>query len=159
MSQRLEYFKQSPKLAKAYLDFSLSLRGSGLEESLRNLVQIRASQMNGCSFCLDMHVKEATIAGERPLRLHHVAAWRESHLFSPRERAAFAWTETLTHLPREGVGEAAYNAALEHFSEAELSDLTFAVIAINGWNRLNAAFPQVPGSADSLYGLDRAGLS
>ena len=159
MSQRLEYFKQSPKLAKAYVDFSLANRSGSIEEGLRNLVQIRASQMNGCSFCLDMHVKEATIAGERPLRLHHVAAWRESQVFSPRERAAFAWTETLTHLPCEGVGEAAYAEALEHFSEAELSDLTFAIIAINGWNRLNAAFPQVPGSADSLYGLDKAGLS
>ncbi len=159
MSQRLEYFKESPKVAKAYLDFSTLLRGAGLQDSLRNLVQIRASQMNGCSFCLDMHVKEATIAGERPLRLHMIAAWRESHLFDARERAALAWTETLTHLPREGVSDAAYKAALEHFSEAELAALTFAVVAINGWNRLNAAFPQVPGSLDSAYGLDKAGLN
>ena len=159
MSQRLEYFKQSPKLAKAYLDFSLAQGGGTIEAKLRYLVQIRVSQMNGCSFCLDMHVKEAKIAGERELRLHMIAAWRESNLFSARERAAFVWAETLTHLPREGVVEAAYRAALEQFSESELSDLTFAIIAINGWNRLNAAFPQVPGSADSLYGLDKAGLS
>ena len=93
--------------------------------ALAHLVDIRASQLNGCAFCLDMHVKEAKLHGERELRLHHVAIWRESALFSLRERAALAWTETLTHLPSSGVSDAAYAEAREQFSEKELA-ITFA---------------------------------
>ena len=111
------------------------------------------------AFCVDMHVKEATLHGERPLRLHHVAVWRESTLFSPRERAALAWTELLTQLPAHGVPEADYQAARAEFSEAELAALSFAIVAINGWNRLSVGFAVVPGSQDKLYGLDKAGLA
>jgi AhpD family alkylhydroperoxidase len=99
MTQRIEYQKQSPELFKKFLEFSMAVKHSTIEESIHDLVNIRASQINGCAFCLDMHVKEATIHGERPLRLHHLAIWRESTLFSPRERAALAWTEILTQLP------------------------------------------------------------
>jgi AhpD family alkylhydroperoxidase len=90
MAQRIDYRKQSPELFKKFVEFSLALRKSAIEQSNRDLVNIRASQINGCAFCVDMHVKEATMHDERPLRLHHVATWRESTLFSPRERAAFA---------------------------------------------------------------------
>jgi AhpD family alkylhydroperoxidase len=153
--QRLDYSQQSPELFKKYLDFSMSSR---LDEGLALLVDIRASQLNGCTFCVDMHVKQARIHGERDLRLHHVAVWRESPLFTPRERAALAWTEALTRLAPEGVPDAAYGAACEHFSPEELSQLAFRVVAINGWNRLNAAFLPVPGAQDKMLGLDKSGL-
>jgi AhpD family alkylhydroperoxidase len=122
-------------------------------------VFLRASQINGCAFCVDMHVKEATIRGERALRLHHVAIWRESPLFQPRERAALEWSEALTVLSRDGVPDEIYERAREQFSEAELADLTFAVIAINAWNRANVAFRTVPGSSDREFGLDAAKLA
>jgi AhpD family alkylhydroperoxidase len=159
MSQRIDYAQQSPELYKAYLAFSQAVRGSIIDTVTRNLVQIRASQMNGCAFCLDMHVKEARIHGERELRLHHVAIWRESPLFIPKERAALEWTEALTRLSDHGVPDTIYNAVREQLSEKELSDLSFAVMAINGWNRLSVGFQVVPGSSDAAYGLDKAGLS
>ncbi|MGM9514826.1 carboxymuconolactone decarboxylase family protein [Roseateles sp. DB2] len=159
MSSRLDYTQQAPEAFKKYLDFALSLKKGPLEPSLADLLTLRASQLNGCAFCLDMHVKEAHLHGERPLRLHHVAIWRESPLFSPRERAALAWTELLTQLPAHGVADADYAAVRAHFSEAELAALSFAIVAINGWNRLAIAFATVPGSKDEAYGLASAGLA
>ena len=125
---------------------------------IRDLVNIRASQINGCAFCVDMHVKEATIHGERPLRLHHVAIWRESTLFIPRERAALAWTRFLTQLPAQGAPDDVYEHVRAQLSEEELSDLTFQVMAINAWNRVSVGFQTVPGTADKAYGLDKSGL-
>jgi len=119
---------------------------------------LRASQLNGCAFCVDMHVKEAKIHGERELRLHHVAVWRESQLFSPVERAALEWAEALTQLPPHGISERLYTKVREHFSEQDLSDLTFLIVAINGWNRLNVAFQTIPGSSDEAFGLIKANL-
>jgi AhpD family alkylhydroperoxidase len=159
MSQRINYIQQSPELFKKYLDFSMQLNDSGIEQAILDLVSLRASQMNGCGFCCDMHAKEARIHGERELRLHHVAIWRESTLFSPRERAALAWTEVLTKLPEHGVPDEIYERVRSQFSEKELSDLTYAVMAINGWNRVNVAFRTVPGSSDKAYGLDKANLA
>jgi len=159
MTQRLNYFQVSEDLSKKYLDFSMALKKVPVIQELGQLVDIRASQINGCGFCLDMHVKEATIRGERALRLHHVAIWRESPLFSARERAALEWTEALTTLPPHGVPDGIYESVRAHLSESELSDLTFLVVGINGWNRLNVAFRTAPGSADKAYGLDKAGLS
>lgn len=159
MSQRLDYARKAPELFKKYLDFSLALQKSRLDVALRDLVTLRASQLNGCAFCVDMHVKEATIHGERALRLHHVAVWRESTLFSARERAALDWVEQLTHLPPHGVSTAAFQAVREHFNDEELAELSFAIVAINGWNRLSVGFAVVPGSQDALYGLDKAGLA
>ncbi|MGB6104500.1 MAG: carboxymuconolactone decarboxylase family protein [Pusillimonas sp.] len=159
MTQRINYIQQSPELFKKFSSFSNHLKDSAIEESIRLLVSIRASQLNGCGFCLDMHVKEARIQGERELRLHHVAAWRDSTLFAPRERAALAWTEVLTKLPEHGVADEIYERVRAQFSEQELSDLTFAVMAINGWNRANIAFRTVPGSADQAFGLDKANLA
>ncbi|NMK49842.1 carboxymuconolactone decarboxylase family protein [Achromobacter sp. Bel] len=159
MSQRLNYFQVSAELSKQYMNFSAALKKVPVIEEFGDLIDIRASQINGCGFCLDMHVKQARLRGERELRLHHIAIWRDSALFSARERAALAWTEALTTLPAHGVPNDVYEQAREHFSEAEISDLTFRVVAINGWNRLNVAFRTVPGSADAAFGLDKAGLN
>jgi AhpD family alkylhydroperoxidase len=159
MTQRINYPQQSPELFRKFMEFSLALKDSVIEPAIHDLVQIRASQLNGCAFCVDMHVKEATIHGERALRLHHVAIWRESTLFAPRERAALAWAEALTRLPEGGVPDELYERVRGQFSEKELSDLTFSVMAINAWNRIGVAFQSVPGSADKAYGLDKAGLN
>ena len=158
MTQRIEYQKQSPELFKKFLEFSMAVKHSTIEESIHDLVNIRASQINGCAFCLDMHVKEATIHGERPLRLHHLAIWRESTLFSPRERAALAWTEILTQLPAQGVPDDVYDRVRTQLSEKELSDLTFLVMSINAWNRVNVGFKTIPGTYDKELGLDKSGL-
>jgi AhpD family alkylhydroperoxidase len=159
VSQRLNYFQQSPVLAKKFIELSMAMKDSPIDQALRDLVNMRASQLNGCAFCLDMHVKEAKLHGERELRMHHVAVWRESTLFSARERAALAWTEALTRLGDEGVSDALYAEARAQFAENELSDLTFQVMLINGWNRANVAFRNVPGSQDKSFGLDKAGLA
>lgn len=158
MSQRINAFAQSPELFKKFIEFGTQIKAGSIEEPILNLVDIRASQLNGCGFCLDMHIKQARIQGERELRLHHVAVWRESPLFSPRERAALAWTEALTQLSPVGVSTEIYEQVREQFSEKELTDLSFAIMAINGWNRLNVGFRSVPGSVDKAYGLDKANL-
>jgi AhpD family alkylhydroperoxidase len=159
MTQRLNYMEQSPELTKKFLDFSQLLAKCAIEQSIIDLVVLRASQMNGCAFCVDMHVKEAKIHGERELRVHHVAAWRDSTLFVPRERAALAWTEVLTKLPDGGVPDELYTRVRSQLSEKELSDLTFVIMSINGWNRANVAFRPVPGAYDKAWGLDKANLN
>ncbi|MBX5203253.1 carboxymuconolactone decarboxylase family protein [Rhizobium sp. NZLR1] len=159
MSQRLNYAQQSPELFKKFMEFSMALKSSVIDEKLQALIEIRASQINGCGFCLDMHVKQAKIHGETELRLHHVAIWRESNLFVPRERAALAWTEALTKLPEGGIPDEIYERVRGQLSEKEISDLTFVVMAINAWNRVNVGFRTVPGSADKAYGLDKSGLN
>lgn len=156
---RLNYYSRSPELAKKYSEFSQLLAQKPALKGLKELVTIRASQLNGCAFCLDMHVKEAKINGERELRVHHIPVWHESPLFTPREKAALEWTETLTHLPPHGVSDEVYNRVSAQFSEEELADLTFLIVSINGWNRLGVAFRADPGSADLVFGLDKAGLS
>lgn len=158
MSQRIDAFKQSPELIQKLVEFGTVVDDCGIEKTVLLLVSIRASQINGCAFCLDMHVKEAKLNGERELRLYHLPAWRESTLFAPRERAALAWTEALTKLGDLGVSDEIYQRVVAHYSEKELSDLTFAVMSINAWNRLNIAFRKIPGSADAAFGLDKANL-
>jgi AhpD family alkylhydroperoxidase len=145
---RASYAEQSPELVKKLTEFQAAIRASAIEESIRDLVAIRASQMNGCTFCLDMHVKQAKIHGERELRLYHLAAWRDSTLFTSRERAALAWTEVLTKLPEQGAPDEIYDRVRTQLSEKEISDLSFVVVAVNAWNRLNIGFKIVPGSAD-----------
>jgi AhpD family alkylhydroperoxidase len=159
MTQRINYVHQAPELFKKFVEFGGLVKDSTIEEKIHDLVSIRASQINGCGFCLDMHVKQATIHGERPLRLHHLAIWRESTLFEPRERAALAWTEVLTTLPAQGVPDDVYERVRGQLSEKELTDLTYAVMNINAWNRINVAFRTVPGSSDTAFGLDKARLS
>lgn len=158
MTQRINYMQQSPEFVNKMMALSNAEKESSIEEKIRHLVHIRASQMNGCGFCLDMHIKEAKIHGERELRLYHIPIWRESTLFSPRERAALEWTEILTKLPAHGVPDDIYASVREQLSEKELSDLTFSIMAINAWNRISIAFKNVPGSADTAFGLTKAGL-
>jgi AhpD family alkylhydroperoxidase len=157
---RLSFAEQSPELVKKLQDFSIAIAKSGhIDQRLAYLVDIRASQMNGCAFCLDMHVKEAKLRGERELRLHHVAIWRESPLFTSRERAALAFTEALTQMAPTGISDELYAELREQFSEKELSTLTFRIMGINAWNRVNVAFRTTPGIRDQVFGLDKAGLA
>ena len=159
MTPRINYAEQSSEYFKKFAAFSTALNGSSIEAGTRHLVEIRASQLNGCGLCVDMHIKQATIHGERPLRLHHLAIWRESPLFAPRERACLAWTEVLTKIPEHGVPDELYERVRTQLSEKEISDLTFIVMSINAWNRANVAFKTVPGAYDTAYGLDKAQLS
>jgi AhpD family alkylhydroperoxidase len=156
---RLNYVQQSPELVKKLQDFSTAIVNSGHIEPGLSHLDIRASQMNGCAFCLDMHVKEAKLHGERELRLYHVAIWRESPLFTPKERAALALTEALTQIAPTGISDELYAEVREQFSEKELSTLTFRVMGINAWNRANVAFRPTPGAHDKSFGLDKAGLA
>ena len=156
---RVDYQKQSPELFKKFVEFNMTFGHSSIEESTRELVELRVSQINGCAFCVDMHVKRATIHGERALRLHHAAIWRESNLFTPRERACLAWAEVLTQVPAQGVADEVYERVRTQLSEKEISDLTFSVMAINAWNRVNVAFHVEPGIFDKAYGLEKANLS
>ena len=128
-----------------------------LDRAIIDLVHVRASQLNGCAFCLDMHVKEARIHGERELRLYHTSVWRESPLFSDKERAALEWTEVVTKLS-EAIPDELYQRVRVHLSEKEMADLTFTIGIINFWNRLNISSPTTPGSLDAMLGLTTAGL-
>ncbi|QDK45210.1 carboxymuconolactone decarboxylase family protein [Bdellovibrio sp. ZAP7] len=159
MSQRVNYNQQSPEIVHSLMEISKQLSKSEISQTLRDMVNIRASQINGCAFCIDMHVKEARIHGERDLRVHHVQVWRESTLFNAQERAALEWTEAVTKLTAEGISDEIYNRVKEHFSEKQMSDLTLAIGLINQWNRLSIAFRAVPGSADKFFGLDKAGMN
>lgn len=137
---RISYKTASPGAYRAMAGLEQHVHGSGLEPSLRELVKIRASQLNGCAFCLDMHTKDARAAGETEQRIYVLSAWREAPFYTPRERAALAWTEAVTQLGPHGIADDLYTATRRHFDEKELVDLTLAIIAINGWNRLAIAF-------------------
>lgn len=155
---RLNYTSLSESASHALFALEKAVKSLGFDPRISDLVRIRVSQLNGCLLCIDMHVKEATIHEERPLRLYHLTAWRESPLFDAREKAALAWAELLTRPGDRGVSDADYAAARAQFSEKELSDLTFVVTTINAWNRLGVAFRAAPGSYDKMLGLDRANL-
>jgi len=155
---RINYNHHSPELIKSLLEMSQKSAAGSLGPTLLDLVHIRASQVNGCAFCLDMHVKEAKIHGERDLRLYHIPIWRESPLFSDKERAALEWTEAVTKIS-EGISDDLYGKVREHLSEKEMSELTFAIGMINFWNRLNISSPTTPGSLDAMLGLTKAGLN
>ena len=145
MSQRLDYSRAYPQGFKAMIGLQSAVDAGGLEHSLLELVKMRASQINGCAYCLDMHSKDARAAGETEQRLYLLNAWREAPFYSPRERAALAWTEALTQLGQHGVADAVYAEAAAHFSPAELANLSWAIVAINGWNRMAIAFQAEPG--------------
>jgi AhpD family alkylhydroperoxidase len=159
MSQRLNYYKQSPELTKKLFELGQAVKKSSLGDTLIDLINIRASQINGCAFCLDMHCKEAKIHGEQELRVYHIPVWRESPLFSDAEKAALEWTEAVTRISPESVSDEVYDRVRGHFSETQISELTFAVGVINLWNRLSISFGIVPGSQDQMLGLTKAGLS
>jgi AhpD family alkylhydroperoxidase len=146
MQPRIEYSKAAPGAVKAMLDLEKYVRQSGLETPLLELVRLRASQINGCAYCLDMHTKDARAEGETEQRLYTLSAWRETPFFSERERAALEWTEAVTEIGKDHVPDEIFERTRQHFSEGELTNLTVAVIAINAWNRLAIAFRAVPGS-------------
>ena len=149
MSQRVDFKKAAPDGYTAFSGVQAYVNKSGLEHALLELVKMRASQINGCAFCLAMHSADAVKAGERHERLHLLPAWRETQLYTPRERAALAWTEALTLVAGKDVPDDVYEEGRRHFSEQELVDLTYAVITINGWNRMCIAFRIPPVAATS----------
>lgn len=146
MKPRLDYRKSAPQGVSALRHLQDYVEGCGLEHALLELVKTRASQINGCAYCLDMHTKDARLAGETEQRLYTLSAWRETPFFSDRERAALAWTEALTLVSEHHVDESLYEEIRKHFSEKETADLSFAIIAINGWNRLAIPFKTQPGT-------------
>ncbi|BAN47274.1 carboxymuconolactone decarboxylase family protein [Metapseudomonas resinovorans] len=144
MTPRLDYYAASPDALKAMLALDAAASKLPLEKSLLELVKLRASQLNGCAFCVDLHSGDARKRGETDRRLHALAVWRESPFFTPRERAALAWTEALTRLADTHAPDADYAQLAAHFSEREQVDLTLAINTINCWNRLAVGFRKVP---------------
>jgi AhpD family alkylhydroperoxidase len=146
MKPRLNYAKAAPGVYDAMDSLDQYLGKSGLERRLMYLVQLRASQLNGCAYCLDMHWKDLRALDETEQRLYSLDAWRECPYYTDRERAALAWAEAVTLIAGTHVPDAIYEDVRRHFSEKELSDLTLAVAAINAWNRLSIAARLVPGN-------------
>ena len=146
MKPRIEYLKAARGVYDAMLGLEKYLHQSGLEESLLNLVRLRASEINGCAYCIDMHWKDLRSSGETEQRLYGLDAWEESPYYTDRERAAFTWTEAVTNLRDGRVPDQAYEKVRNVFTEKELADLTLAVAAINAWNRLAIAARTVPGT-------------
>lgn len=143
---RLDYGTTLPEATRAMIGLEKVVESSTLEPKLRELVKLRASQINGCAYCVDMHTKDAVAIGEDEQRLHLVAVWREAPVFTPRERAALAWTDALTRLPETGAPDDAYEAVAREFNPAEQVALTLEIVAINGWNRLAVGFRTPAGS-------------
>ncbi|HEX6636907.1 MAG TPA: carboxymuconolactone decarboxylase family protein [Steroidobacteraceae bacterium] len=146
MERRIDWKAAAPRGLHAMLGLQGYVNNGGLEHSLLELVKMRASQINGCAFCLDMHFKDAVAAGETPQRLYLLDAWRETDLYTGRERAALAWTEALTLVTQGHVPDAVYEEARRHFNDTELANLSLAIVAVNGWNRLQIAFRAEAGS-------------
>jgi len=146
MQPRLDYKKVAPEALEAMYAVERYARNSGLDPKLLELVRLSASQINGCAYCVDMHTKDARAQGEAEQRLYAVAVWKEAPFFNSRERTALAWTEAVTLVSRDHVPDPIYEMARREFSEKELIDLTMAVIAINGWNRLAVSFRAVAGT-------------
>lgn len=146
MDSRLNYSKVAPEGIRALGGLEEYLRKSGLEPDLLNLIKARASQLNGCAYCLDMHTKDARAAGETEQRLYALSVWRGTPFYTDRERAALGWTDAVTLVSQGPIPDALYQEARRHFSEKELVDLTLGVVAVNGWNRLSIAFRTVPGT-------------
>ncbi len=146
MQPRLNYWSLAPAVPGKLMEATALVEQSGLEPRLLHLVTIRASQLNGCAFCLELHTREAREGGESEDRLYALSAWDDSPLFSERERAALAWTEAVTHVSVDRVSDPVWERVRPHFEETELTWLTYAVALINTWNRLAIAFKPVPGS-------------
>jgi AhpD family alkylhydroperoxidase len=149
MKPRMNFFQAAPDTIKALTALENQIQASGLEQSLIELVKTRASQINGCAFCINMHTQDARKRGETEQRLYLLNAWRESPIYSERERAALAWTEAVTLVSETHIPDDVFEEAKQHFTETELVNLTMAVIAINGWNRMAIAFraqPQLGGN-------------
>lgn len=146
MQSRLEIQKVAPQAYHTMATLETYVRNSGLEETLIVLVKLRASQINGCSYCIDMHTKDARANGESEQRLYALSAWRETPFFTDRERAALNWTEALTLISESQAPDSIYEDVRQRFSELELVNLTMAIVTINGWNRICVGFRKVPGT-------------
>jgi len=146
MKARIEFTAANAKVTQLLLAIEGYLRRSSLGSRLQHLVKTRASQINGCAYCLDMHTQDARAEGESEQRLYVLDAWRDTPLFDERERAALEWTEAVTRVAENHVPDEVYERVREHFSEQELIDLTLAITNINAWNRLNIAFRTVAGN-------------
>ena len=145
MNTRMEFWKAAPAAFKALSSLEEYLHASGIDKRLLHMVKLRASQMNGCAYCIDMHWKDARAAGESEQRLYGLDAWRESPYYSDKERAAFEWTEALTDITTGHVADAVFDAVRGQFSDKELADLSWAIAAISAWNRMSIAFRSEPG--------------
>lgn len=145
MEPRIDYASASPGALKAMLQMESFVRQSGLDPKLLELVKIRASQMNGCAYCIDMHTKDARHKGETEQRIYALDAWRETPFFTDKERAGLAWTEALTNIQQGHAPEAVYQELSRHFDEGERVNLTLAITTINAWNRIAIGFRAVPG--------------
>ena len=146
MTKRIDISRAGQGAYKAMFALEQHVRQSGLGNPLLDLVRLRASYINGCAYCVDMHSKDARAEGETEQRIYSVPVWRETSYYAPRERAALEWTEVVTNISRHGVPDDVYESARREFGEEELAELTMAVIAINGWNRLAISFASEPGS-------------
>jgi AhpD family alkylhydroperoxidase len=158
MNARIDLMHVNPGVIQAMLGLERQIRQAGFDHTLLNLIRMRASQINGCAYCLDMHSKDARASGETEQRLYGLNAWRETPYYSARERAALEWTEALTLVSETYVPDEVYERVRQQFTEDELVNLSLAVVAINGWNRLNVAARTVPGSyvAGSLAAVHAA---
>lgn len=143
---RVDYMQASPEPIKAMQKLEHAIRASGLEPGLIDLVKVRASQLNGCAFCIDMHIKDARQRGESEQRLYSLNAWAETPFYTNRERAALSWTEALTNIQQGHASDEAYEIASAQFNESELVNLTLAITTINAWNRIALGFRMVPGT-------------
>jgi AhpD family alkylhydroperoxidase len=146
MQPRIDPVQVAPDAYKAMLALGAYVRQSGLEPPLLDLVRLRASQINGCAYCIDMHSKDARARGESEQRLYALNAWRETPFYTDRERAALAWAEAVTQVANGHVPDEVYERTRQHFTEKELVDLSMAVVEINSWNRLAISFRAVPGT-------------
>lgn len=144
MSARTNYYTASPDAMKAMTALETAVAKLGLEPPLLELVKLRASQINGCAFCIDTHTTDARKAGESERRLHGVSVWRETPFFTPREQAALAWTESLTQVSATHAPDADYALVKANFSDKEQVDLTLAIVTINAWNRFGVGFRKMP---------------
>lgn len=148
---RLDYAEVLPKGMKGMLQLEAAVHSSSLDPTVFELVKMRASQINGCAFCLDMHSKDARARGETEQRLYALPAWRETGFYSPAERAALAWCESLTLISERGAPAELYEDLKRHFDDEQIAALTFAIVAINGWNRLAIGFSAAVGDYVSPY--------
>jgi AhpD family alkylhydroperoxidase len=146
MQSRLEIMKVAPGAYRAMAALESYVKSSGIEAPLLDLMRLRASEINGCAYCIDMHTKDARAHGESEQRLYAVPVWRETPFFTDRERAALAWTESLTRISETHAPDDVYGDLRRHFSELEIVNLTMAIVAINGWNRIALGFRAVPGT-------------
>lgn len=146
MNPRFDYSKASPGAINALFQLEVYLHHCGLNHRLLHLIKLRASQINGCAYCIDIHSKDARAAGDSEERLYLLNAWRDSPLYTDQERAALAWTEAVTKVTDGHVADDVYEEVKQHFSPRELTDLTLAIGAINAWNRMAISFRAVPGN-------------